>query len=528
MSPAAVPRMRAAKRAATLLAFLFIALASRAGLASAAPGDLDRSFGQKGVAELASNPSGVVFPNDMAIGPGDAIYVLRSRDVCPPSLAPPCMIEQLVSRFRPNGLPDASFGADGVRGVFGLREQGNSGSLGHSLAVGKDGKVIVAAVDHEGPVLARLNPNGSLDRSFGDRGVARIDLGAQVSELSVAVQKDGRIVVAAEPVAFPQATTVVVARYTRQGAPDPTFNRGAPAVANLGTELGGFDLARDGGTVLAGSPQCCLAGGSEIQVARLDAHGFADRGFGSGGRRFVVGVAQPVAVGTAIALRDGRIDVVGEGGGNAFALRLLPGGRLDPAFGRAGIAYMQGVLSTPRAAVDGHGRLVAAGEGKVSSAAGFEPFVLQMLRRLPSGRRDRTFGGGSPVLLHPPESRSPFEQVDVIGVGFQSHDRPVVLISVGSCARVCSSPRTMLVRYLGGDSRARCQGRRATIVGTRAGEELVGTPGRDVIAALGGDDVVRGRGGNDLICGGRGNDRLIGGPGHDRFDQGPGPDRIRR
>jgi uncharacterized delta-60 repeat protein len=515
-----------AKRTTVLIALLFIALASRTGFAAAAPGDIDRSFGHKGVAELASNPSG--FPNDMAIGPGGVVYVLRSRDVCQSPSAPPCMTEQLVSRFRPNGSPDASFGTNGIRGVFGLREQGNSGSLGHSLAVGKDGKVIVAAVDHEGPALARLNPNGGLDRSFGDQGVARIDLGVQVSRLSVAVQGDGRIVVAAEPVAFPPATTVVVARYTRQGAPDPTFNRGAPAVANLGSELGAFDLAGDGGTVFAGSPPCCLAGGSDVHVARLDAHGFADRRFGSGGRRFAPGVAQPLMIGTAIALRDGRIDVVGEGGGNAFAMRLLPGGRLDPAFGRAGIAYMQGVLSTPRAAVDGHGRLVVAGEGQISSAAGLEPFVLQMLRRLPDGRRDRTFGGGSPVFLHPPESGSPFEQVDVIGVGFQPRDRPVALISVGSCVRVCTSPRTMLVRYLGGDSRARCRGQMATIVGTRGGEELVGTSGQDVIAALGGDDVVRGRAGNDLICGGRGNDRLVGGPGHDRFGRGPGRDRIRQ
>jgi uncharacterized delta-60 repeat protein len=379
-------------RITALLALLFIVLVSRTGLASAAPGDLDRSFGRDGVAELASNPSDVTFPNDMVIGPGGVIYVLRSRDVCPPSLAPPCMTEQLVSRFRPNGSPDVSFGTDGVRGVFGLREQGNSGSLGHSLAVGKDGKVIVAAVDHEGPALARLNPNGSLDRSFGNQGVARVDLGVQVSHLSVAVQGDGRIVVAAEPVAFPQATTVVVARYTRQGAPDPTFNRGAPAVASLGAELGDFDLAGDGGAVLVGSPPCCLASGSEVHVARLDAHGFADRRFGSGGRSFAPGVAQPLMVGTAIPLRDGRIDVVGEGGGNAFAMRLLPGGRLDPAFGRAGIVYMRGVLSTPRAAVDGHGRLVVAGEGQVSSAAGFESFILQTLRRLPDGRRDLRWG----------------------------------------------------------------------------------------------------------------------------------------
>ncbi len=76
------------------------------------------------------------------------------------------------------------------------------------------------------------------------------------------------------------------------------------------------------------------------------------------------------------------------------------------------------------------------------------------------------------------------------------------------CFRACSSPNAFLVRFIGGTSASGCQGRRATIVGTRQGEKLTGTPRRDVISALAGNDIVRGLGGNDLICGGRGDDRL--------------------
>lgn len=231
----------------------------------------------------------------------------------------------------------------------------------------------------------------------------------------------------------------------------------------------------------------------------------------------------------AVVLPDGRIDLVGYGGRNAFALRLLPGGGFDPAFGGRGIAYMQDAfIDGPLVAVDRHGRLAMAGEGRLKSGA-TESFVLDLLRRRPNGRRDRTFGGGSPVPLSFSTGIAPFfGEVNVIGVGLQSHDRPVVLITVGSCVRVCHSPSAMVVRYVGGSSRARCMGRRATVVGTRAEEELVGTPGRDVIAALSGDDVVQGRGGDDLICGGRGDDRLLGGLGHDVFRAGPGRDRIRQ
>ena len=90
----------------------------------------------------------------------------------------------------------------------------------------------------------------------------------------------------------------------------------------------------------------------------------------------------------------------------------------------------------------------------------------------------------------------------------------------------------------------RCQGKRATIVGTRRSDRLRGTRRADVIVSLGGSDRIAAGAGNDLICAGSGNDRadggsgkdrvyglsgkdiLKGGPGNDRLDGGPGNDRL--
>lgn len=94
----------------------------------------------------------------------------------------------------------------------------------------------------------------------------------------------------------------------------------------------------------------------------------------------------------------------------------------------------------------------------------------------------------------------------------------------------------------------RCDGLRASIVGTDGDDRIVGTRGRDVVVARGGDDTVLARGGNDVVCGGEGADRLEGGPGRDRLlgeldrlvhpgeegacvrgdglDGGPGDDRL--
>ena len=74
--------------------------------------------------------------------------------------------------------------------------------------------------------------------------------------------------------------------------------------------------------------------------------------------------------------------------------------------------------------------------------------------------------------------------------------------------------------------RFRCQGKPATLVGTRRANRIIGTPGRDVIIGLGGADRISGRGGNDIICATTGNDRVVGGPGRDVIQAGKANDRA--
>ncbi len=71
-----------------------------------------------------------------------------------------------------------------------------------------------------------------------------------------------------------------------------------------------------------------------------------------------------------------------------------------------------------------------------------------------------------------------------------------------------------------------CNGKEATIVGTKGHDRITGTPGRDVIVGGPGNDFIDGKGGNDLICGGHGNDRIHGGPGRDTIFGGGGRDVL--
>jgi uncharacterized delta-60 repeat protein len=498
-------------RVVRLLLLSWCFLASAVSTASGAPGDIDRSFGQEGIVRLETEPSAFATADDLTIGPDKAIYVLQTVRRCPTSI---CVVEHVVSRFNPNGSVDSSFGLAGESRLATTNEPTPSSERG-SLALAADGKVVVATTDNGKLVLTRLSSNGSPDASFGTAGVATADLGVPVDRVRVAAQVDGRIVVGAEPQSGYGGDAVVVARYTTQGGPDPGFNAGAPLVTSLGSGIGGLSVSGAGRLLLAG-PRCCSAVGRSIHLARLDESGRFDSEFGRQGQVFVDDVADGVGVGALVVKPDGRIYVVGLGrrDGNAFVLRLLPGGKLDLKFGHRGISYIRDTrLRVAGAGVDRAGRILIA--GTVSRN-------LTVLRRLPDGHPDGTFAGGSLAQLRSLGS------TQVTASGLQGGSSLIVLGSAGPCYRSCPPPKTFLVRYLGGTSASRCMGKRATIVGTRHGERLLGTRHSDVIAALGGNDLVLGRGGNDLICGGRGNDRLVGGKGRDRLSGGAGHNKAQQ
>jgi hypothetical protein len=261
--------------------------------------------------------------------------------------------------------------------------------------------------------------------------------------------------------------------------------------------------------------RCCKRP-TPVHVVSLRADGTPKVGFGGGERTVDVGGGGDVVA--VLALPRNRIAVVvskyGEGG--AFALVFRPNGSLDPRFGRHGIlSFGKAFDSIEAAVVDSKGRITIIGKTpRVKQPTSTRRASLLTLQRFNgNGRVDRTFDGGSPVRLR--RLRDPNPKVSVL----QPNGRLLVLASRGYCSRSCSPFHAMLVRYLAGSAKARCLGRRATIIGTRGQDVLVGTRRRDVIVGLGGSDKIRGRGGNDLICGGGGKDSVVGGLGRDRVHQ---------
>jgi uncharacterized delta-60 repeat protein len=101
-----------------------------------------------------------------------------------------------IARFEINGSPDPSFGTGGK--VIQSISTGSSNDYGQSLAIQSDGKILLGGYCDNGSnydfCIARFNPNGSLDPSFGTGGKVIQPIGSSDDyAYSLAIQPDGKI-----------------------------------------------------------------------------------------------------------------------------------------------------------------------------------------------------------------------------------------------------------------------------------------------------------------------------------------------
>jgi len=453
-----------------------------------APGVLDSSFGNRG-SVVVEGPSGPQFhsqaPPKMGLGPEGEIFVLFAN-VAPCATFSGCLVEWSLARFSADGVRDSSFGS--APGSV-LTVRGNEYEPA-DLAVGPDGKPVVAALNEGRVVLARFDRSGHLEAMLG-RGDANPLFGSAYTAPVVAVQGDGKVVVAGG-----SAEELRVIRYLPNGERDPGFGTGGETAMAMGTRSrpAGLMLGASGSISVA-APQCCGGSapfGEGIGFARFLSSGQPDPALAARGQTLL---PTPGAEGNveAAALAPDGVYIVFEVSTGTVAtvgsvVKLRPDGAVDSDFAKVG--YSRIPMSVDDLVVDAKGRLAVGGWS--GSAA--------VYRMRSGGGADRTFGAGAPVPL---PSSGPAS-----GIALQARGKIVVL------GEPCCGPKSAsLYRLTGGTDRTRCLGHKATIVGTNGADDIAGTPHRDVIAALGGRDKVRGLGGPDVICGGKGKDDLFGGAG---------------
>src|SRR5579864_973471 len=221
---------------------------------------------------------------------------------------------------------------------------------------------------------------GSLDTTFGKGGIVttpNTTTGCgQVVNCSVAIQSDGKIVVAGGAAASNGAPELALARYTASGSLDSTFGNGGivTEAENNGGAAFGLAIQTDGKIVTAAPEDF------ELAVSRFNTNGTLDTTFGTGGTaKFRAGglLFAPATGGVAL-LADGKIVV----GVNGVLVRLLTDGQLDSSFGTGGVAQL----------IAGMQALALLPNGKTLVASSFTFNTGGVSRYNSNGSMDKTFG----------------------------------------------------------------------------------------------------------------------------------------
>jgi uncharacterized delta-60 repeat protein len=296
--------------------------------------------------------------------------------------------EFALARYTPEGTPDLDFPGGGRL----MTDFVGGYDKAYSVLIQPDGKIVVAGVTSTAGAfgqtefgVARYTADGDLDPGFGSGGKVMTPIaGLSGSAAAVALQTDGKIVVAG-PIygAGGENTEFGLVRYSADGTPDPDFGDGGIVSADFGLPYiypTGLALQDDDKPVVVG-----WVGGSPdtFAVARFDATGNPDTGFGSGGL-----VTTPFgtvgAWAQAVAIQpDGRIVVAGYTGGvfsdEDFAVaRYTVDGRPDPDFGSEGKLTVDFFADSDRAhciAIQADGKILVAG----SASRGTLLAVIRML-----------------------------------------------------------------------------------------------------------------------------------------------------
>jgi len=179
----------------------------------------------------------------------------------------------------------------------------------HAMALQPDGKILIGghfAVYDGVPIsgIARIMPDGSLDPTFnpGAGAVGQAISSPNITSSwvnAIAVQADGRILIAGNFTTLDGAATGRIARLNTDGSIDPTFSVGTGANAAV------YSLALDAeGKILMGGSVTSINGTSSSRIARLNPDGSLDMGF-------MVGTGFDSEVFAIAVLPDGKIMVGG-------------------------------------------------------------------------------------------------------------------------------------------------------------------------------------------------------------------------
>ena len=307
-----------------------------------------------------------------------------------------------------------------------------------------DGKIVVGGYIGSKLAIVRLMPDGSLDPAFGTAGLVQMDILTRNNGVrALALQSDGKIVVAGEAHATGVPAPFVLLRQLGDGGLDTSFGDGGVVL----TTYAGRDALANGVFVLPGG-QIVVGGYSEsrtspdgsqdYEVARYNADGTLDLSFGSSGRATIDvrstadGPGLIARAGAQLVVAGASLDPNDTNRSDISAVRLASNGSLDLSFGANGkyvSNYGDAGTQGFALAIDSSGRAIIGGMYKADFA---------LVRLGSTGTPDPSWGDGGLIttdfsgrgdvgtsVLVQPDGR-------VVAVGFSSVGAASSTIAIGA------------------------------------------------------------------------------------------------
>jgi uncharacterized delta-60 repeat protein len=362
------------KNSIALFALLFTAFIQN--LTHAQAGALDLSFGGTGKVATALSSVGHSYGTATAIQNDGKIlaagYAYFGNDV-----------DFAVSRYNADGSLDLTFDQDGMV----TTDIGDINDFCYSVAIQNDGKIVLVGGTQNFSKIAvvRYNSNGSLDTTFDLDGILIATLPSISAQgYAAAIQTDDKILIAAQSFNGANADFSVV-RINPDGSFDSTFDSDGIAIIDLiGDDLlYAMALQTDGKIVVAGTSSMNFA------AIRLNTDGSLDTSFDTDGKvKTPVTIGDDIA--TALTIQtDGKIILAGitNAPGNLNLLvRYNTDGSLDTTFDTDGMVITSNICSVNGVKVQTDGKIIAVGTYPVLASMDFV-----VVRYNANGSLDLTF-----------------------------------------------------------------------------------------------------------------------------------------
>jgi uncharacterized delta-60 repeat protein len=368
-----------------------------------------------------------------------------------------------LTRFMPDGAPDARFGNGGavLTPLLPLRNRNSADvtvllqdSSGRLVVVGW--RYVWTAMDSNVPVIiaARYSSTGALDATFGDRGIVttRVEKAGVTQAFAAVLDGQDRLVVAgysggrkvksAHGSFDDWSVNAILLRYTRDGVLDASF--GDHGIATQAIDPSGKDKrsgrefllydyhhTETAGLVLDPQGRAVVAVSNDEGPAllmRYTPDGKLDPTFGSGGMvRASVGASFSIA--TLLRDSEGRLIAAGTSDDRLVLVRYSADGAPDSAFGAGGISStpIGAGLRASAALEDRDGRVLAVASGR-------DGVLLARFDR--GGTPDKTFGPDGVIRTAPGRSLTTSAALSIDAAGV-----PIVAVAT------LNGDKVLLTRY---------------------------------------------------------------------------------